>query len=90
MSETSTTSDSTASTGSDLGPMPQPEATRPQLVPGGPDAVLEAQRSPVVPDVAAEANPATAATPEANRSGEDTSTQATRGEKAPAAPESPA
>ena len=63
-----------AETEEDLGPMPEPEAESPQLHPGGTDAVL-------VPDLSAEDNPATEASPTETREGEDTSTKATRSEE---------
>ena len=66
--------------GTDLGPMPEPEAEDPQLHPGGPDAVLDRETDPLVPDPVAEDNPATEGAPAETREGEDTSTKATREE----------
>lgn len=65
----------------DLGPMPKPEAEAPQLHAGGVDAVLDRVTDPLVPDVSADANPATEKAPEETRQGEDTSTKATRSEE---------
>jgi hypothetical protein len=73
-----TESDSAPDT--ELGAKPEPEAVAPQLHPGGPDAVLTRETDPVVPDVAAEDNPATENAPTATSEGEDTSTKATRSE----------
>lgn len=72
---------STEQPGSDLGPQPDAEAVPPQLHAGGVDAVLDRETEPLVPDVSADANPATEGTPVANREGEDTSTKATREEE---------
>ncbi|MBF4161666.1 hypothetical protein [Nocardioides acrostichi] len=74
----------------DLGPRPEPRATAPELHPGGADAVVERETDPVVPDVSADDNPATENAPAGTREGEDTSTQATRGEDADGDSESPA
>lgn len=65
-------------THSDLGPMPEAEAEDPQLHPGGPDAVLDRETEPLVPDPVAEDNPATEDIPAETQEGEDTSTRATR------------
>ena len=70
-----------AETEDDLGPMPEPEAETPQLHPGGTDALLDRVEDPQVPDLAAEDNPATEASPTETREGEDTSTKATRNEE---------
>ncbi|MCK5929235.1 hypothetical protein [Nocardioides sp.] len=70
-----------AETEEDLGPMPEPEAESPQLHPGGTDAVLDRVEAPLVPDLSAEDNPATEASPTETREGEDTSTKATRSEE---------
>lgn len=64
----------------DLGPMPEPETEAPQLHAGGVDAVLDRITEPLVPDVSADANPATEGAPAGTREGEDTSTEATRSE----------
>ncbi|GHJ58811.1 hypothetical protein NOK12_13290 [Nocardioides sp. OK12] len=61
----------------DLGPMPTPQAEEPELVPGGVDAIGEVSDQPVVPDLAASANPATENAPAETSEGEDTSTKAT-------------
>jgi len=74
----------------DLGPMPDAESQAPQLHPGGTDAVLSRETDPLVPDVSADANPATEKAPSGTREGEDTSTKATRGEDDDESKESPA
>lgn len=71
----------TAPDGADLGPMPEPEAEAPQLHAGGVDAVLDRITEPLVPDVSADANPATEGAPAETREREDTSTKATRDEE---------
>ena len=47
----------------------------------GTDAVLDRVEEPLVPDLSAEDNPATEASPTETREGEDTSTKATRSEE---------
>ena len=75
-----TEADRTDAPDADLGPMPEPEAEAPQLHAGGVDAVLDRLTEPLVPDVSADANPATEGAPAGTRGGEDTSTEATRSE----------
>lgn len=77
----STTQPEAAGAEDDLGPMPEPEAEAPQLHAGGVDAVLDRITEPLVPDVSADANPATEGAPAETREGEDTSTKATRNEE---------
>ncbi len=77
----STTQPEASGAEDDLGPMPEPEAEAPQLHAGGVDAVLDRITEPLVPDVSADANPATEGAPAETREGEDTSTKATRNEE---------
>ena len=70
-------SDPTPDHETDLGEQPTPTVEAPELVPGGPDAVIEPEPEPVVPDLAPENNPAVEDAPAETREGEDTATEAT-------------
>jgi hypothetical protein len=78
-------SDATGTT-DDLGPMPEPEIEPGEPNPGGVDAVPLDQRSEPLPrDSDPSENPATGEiVPDAVRSTEDTSTEATTSDEAPA------
>jgi hypothetical protein len=68
----------------DLGPMPEPQIEPGEPAPGGVDAVGEGPHpGPATPDLSLDDNPAVdhVALPDEMKSGEDTSTQATRSEE---------
>ena len=70
----------------DLGPMPEPQIEPGEPAPGGADAVWDGPHAdPATPDLSTLDNPAVdePAMPEEMKQGEDTSTQATRGDEAP-------
>jgi len=70
--------------GDDLGPMPEPQIEPGEPAPGGIDAVTDGpQAGPATPDLSLSDNPAVddVSLPEEMKSGEDTSTQATRSEE---------
>lgn len=75
------------STGSDLGPQPDPEIEPGEPNPGGADAIdaadgvdgERAEPDPAPRDLDPERNPADQGLPEEMKAGEDTSTEATKG-----------
>lgn len=80
-------SDEQTSTESDLGPRPEPQIEPAEVNPGGADAdgngaatIGADDTEPQIPDPDPSHNPATNDAPAETREGEDTSTEATRGD----------
>ena len=64
-----------------LGPMPEPRIESGEPGPGGVDAVTATSVEPIVPDLPAGVGSAGSATPPGLRLSEDTSTEATEGDR---------
>jgi len=78
------TEDTTEDTADGLGPMPEPQIEPGEPAPGGADAVGDGPHAgPATPDLSLDDNPAVdhVSLPDEMKSGEDTSTQATRSEE---------
>lgn len=87
MATENTTDESASDTTSDLGPMPEPQIEPGEPAPGGTDAVDDAaaHANPTTRDLSTRDNPAVddVEVPDEMQEGEDTSTQATRGDDEP-------